>query len=66
MGLYEFRRMLTYKQSFFGTKVEIVERWFPSSKVCCKCGHIQPMSLSERVCVREDAVIFEIVIRMHL
>ncbi|MEH2056668.1 MAG: transposase [Nostoc sp.] len=49
LGFYEFRRMLTYKQPFFGTKVELVDRWFPSSKMCCNCGHIQPMPLSERV-----------------
>lgn len=49
LGLYEFRRQLTYKQSMFGTVVELVERWFPSSKMCFDCGHIQPMKLSDRV-----------------
>jgi putative transposase len=49
LGLYEFRRMLEYKQSFYGTKVEIVDRWFPSSKTCSKCGHKQDMKLSDRV-----------------
>ncbi|WP_219929991.1 RNA-guided endonuclease InsQ/TnpB family protein [Nostoc commune] len=53
LGLYEFRRMLTYKQPFFGTRVELVDRWFPSSKTCCECGHIQSMPLSERVFVCE-------------
>jgi transposase len=28
---------------------EIVDRWYPSSKTCCQCGHIQPMPLAERV-----------------
>jgi putative transposase len=46
---YEIRRQLTYKQPFYATRVELVDRWFPSSKMCCKCGHIQPMPLSERV-----------------
>jgi putative transposase len=46
---YEIRRQLTYKQSMYGTKLEIVERWYPSSKTCSHCGHIQPMPLSERV-----------------
>lgn len=46
---YEIRRQLTYKQPFFGTRVELVDKWFPSSKMCSCCGHIQPMSLSERV-----------------
>jgi putative transposase len=49
LGLYEFRRQLIYKQSMFGTVVELVDRWFPSSKMCSECGHIQPMKLSNRV-----------------
>jgi IS605 OrfB family transposase len=49
LGLYEFRRQLTYKQSMFGTVVELVDRWFPSSKMYSSCGQIQPMKLSDRV-----------------
>ncbi|MEQ8959670.1 MAG: transposase [Coleofasciculus sp. C2-GNP5-27] len=49
LGLYEFRRQLSYKQSMFGTVVELVDRWFPSSKMCSDCGHIQLMKLSDRV-----------------
>jgi putative transposase len=46
---YEIRRQLVYKQVHYGTKVEIVDRWYPSSKTCCNCGNIQPMPLSERI-----------------
>lgn len=46
---YEIRRQLTYKQPMYGTKLEIVDRWYPSSQTCCQCGHVQPMPLSERV-----------------
>ncbi|MHC5596380.1 MAG: RNA-guided endonuclease InsQ/TnpB family protein, partial [Nostoc sp.] len=46
---YEIRRQFTYKQSHYGAKVELVDRWYPSSKMCCKCKHIQPMGLSERI-----------------
>ncbi|MDJ0618592.1 MAG: transposase [Calothrix sp. MO_192.B10] len=46
---YEVRRQLVYKQAHYGTKVEIVDRWFPSSKMCSVCGHIQAMKLSDRV-----------------
>ena len=46
---YEIRRQLTYKQAHYGTKVELVDRWFPSSKTCSQCNHIQPMKLSDRV-----------------
>ncbi|GJD15211.1 transposase [Rivularia sp. IAM M-261] len=49
LGLYEFRRMLDYKQSYYGTKLEVVDRWYPSSKTCSKCGHVQDMKLSDRV-----------------
>lgn len=31
LGFYEFRRQLIYKQSFYGTKVYLVDRWYPSS-----------------------------------
>ncbi len=33
----------------YGTKVELVDRWFPSSKTCSNCGHTQSMPLKERV-----------------
>ena len=46
---YEIRRQLIYKQAHYGNKVELVDRWYPSSKTCSKCGHIQEMKLSERV-----------------
>ncbi len=46
---YEIRRQFTYKQRHYGTKVELVDRWFPSSKMCSCCGNIQQMGLSERV-----------------
>ncbi|BAZ15022.1 transposase [Calothrix sp. NIES-4071] len=49
LGLYEFRRMLDYKQSHYGTKLEVVDRWYPSSKTCSRCGHVQDMKLSDRV-----------------
>lgn len=46
---YEIRRQLIYKQSHYGTKVELVDQWYPSSKTCSQCHHVQPMKLSERV-----------------
>lgn len=48
-GFYEFRRQLAYKSSMYGTKVELVDRWYPSSKTCSSCGHVQPMPLKERL-----------------
>jgi transposase len=46
---HEIRRQLTYKQAMFGTLLEVVSSWYPSSKTCSQCGHIQTMPLSERV-----------------
>ncbi|MEG3876970.1 transposase [Microcoleus sp. herbarium7] len=46
---YEVRRQLVYKQSHYGTSVELVYRWFPSSKTCSGWGHVQEMKLSDRV-----------------
>jgi putative transposase len=46
---YEIRRQLVYKQAHYGTKVELVDRWYPSSKTCRECGHVQDMKLSERI-----------------
>lgn len=48
LGLYEFRRQLIYKSSIYSTNIELVDRWYPSSKTCNACGHIQPMPLKER------------------
>jgi hypothetical protein len=32
------RRQLTYKGKLTGTQVVVVDRWFPSSKMCSQCG----------------------------
>jgi putative transposase len=47
-GFYEFKRQLEYKSQKFGCEVIIADRWFPSSKTCSNCGHIQDMPLKER------------------
>ncbi|WP_293363272.1 RNA-guided endonuclease TnpB family protein [Microcoleus sp. CAWBG52] len=48
-GFFEFRRELEYKSAMYGTTVELVDRWYPSSKTCSNCGNIQSMPLKERV-----------------
>ena len=48
-GFYEFRRHLAYKYSMYGTKIELVVRWYASSQTCSNCGHVQSMPLKERV-----------------
>ncbi|WP_202895379.1 RNA-guided endonuclease InsQ/TnpB family protein [Iningainema tapete] len=50
LGFYEFRRQLEYKQYVYGTKVEIVDRWYPSSKQCMVCLQKHTgLSLSDRI-----------------
>ncbi|WYL95390.1 MAG: RNA-guided endonuclease TnpB family protein [Gloeotrichia echinulata IR180] len=50
MGFYEFRRQLTYKCELYGSKLVVVDRWFPSSKTCSHCGtQKETLTLNERV-----------------
>lgn len=49
LGLYEFRRQLSYKCAMRDVGLLVVSRWFPSTKTCSSCGHQQTMSLSDRV-----------------
>ena len=37
-SFYEFRRQLIYKTELYGSKLVIANRFFPSSKLCPKCG----------------------------
>ncbi len=50
MGFYEFRRQLEYKTQLSGSKLVIVDRFYPSSKTCSSCGEKKSsLSLSQRV-----------------
>ncbi|UNU21875.1 hypothetical protein D0A34_26230 [Microcoleus vaginatus PCC 9802] len=35
----------------YGTVVEVVDRWYPSSKTCSNYGHVQLMPFQARVFV---------------
>jgi putative transposase len=49
MGFYELRRQLEYKTAWRGGQVVLVDRWYPSSKLCCGCGyHLETLDLSVR------------------
>ncbi|MFI8907695.1 RNA-guided endonuclease InsQ/TnpB family protein [Streptomyces albidoflavus] len=37
----DFRSMLEYKAHWYGREVIAVDRWFPSSKLCCACGTLR-------------------------
>jgi putative transposase len=48
-GWSAFTRMLDYKGRWYGCHVFRVDRFFPSSKRCCVCGHINHfLCLSDR------------------
>lgn len=47
-GFYEIRRQLEYKTVWYGSKLCLVDRWFPSSQLCSGCGNKQSMPLSQR------------------
>ena len=38
-GMYEFKRQLEYKTQKFGSKLTLVDRFFPSSQICSTCCH---------------------------
>jgi putative transposase len=55
VGLYEFRRQITYKAALAGVQVQVVSRWEPSSKTCSGCGWIdEDLTLADRIFVCED------------
>jgi putative transposase len=48
-GFYEFRRQLTYKCEWYGSKLTVVDRFYPSSKTCSGCQKVKKeLSLNER------------------
>ena len=46
----EFHRQLDYKTARTGATLHVIDRWYPSSKTCSRCGRVKAkLSLSERV-----------------
>jgi putative transposase len=39
-GWGEFRRQLAYKCRRSGRRLVVIDRWYPSSKMCSACGHL--------------------------
>ena len=50
IGLYEFIRQMKYKCEWNGVRLEQVDRYFPSSKMCSNCFNIkEDLRLSDRI-----------------
>ena len=48
-GMAYFLRMLTYKSSWYGAELVRVSWWFPSSRLCARCGwKNEELTLSDR------------------
>lgn len=55
IGWSEFTRMLDYKAKRTGCQIVKVDKWFPSSKICSKCGCVhKELKLADRayICPR--------------
>ncbi len=49
VGFHEIRRQIEYKASIYNAKVVVVDRWYPSSKICSSCNYkLDELLLSER------------------
>jgi putative transposase len=46
-ALGEIRRQLAYKTGWYGSRLVIADRWYPSSKTCHGCGHVQDIGWNE-------------------
>ncbi|MFD8527932.1 RNA-guided endonuclease InsQ/TnpB family protein [Streptosporangium canum] len=49
----EMRTMLEYKAAWYGRELLVVDRWFPSSRLCSACGTLQrsmPLNVRDWVC----------------
>jgi putative transposase len=52
-ALGELRRQLAYKTGWYGSRLVVVDRWYPSSKTCHACGHMQDIGWAEHwTCTR--------------
>jgi putative transposase len=46
-ALGETRRLLAYKTGWYGSRLVIADRWFPSSRTCHTCGHVEDIGWNE-------------------
>lgn len=49
VSMYEFRRQLIYKGTWYGCQIWMADRFYPSTKRCSQCGQIKDrLDLAER------------------
>jgi putative transposase len=49
-GLAELRRQLGYKTTWYGSRLVVADRFYPSSKMCSACGWVKvKLTLAERI-----------------
>ena len=49
LSLFEFRRQLEYKCKWYGRQLIVIDKFYPSSKICHNCGYIyKDLKLSDR------------------
>ena len=54
-NFHEFRRQLTYKCLWSNLELRIVDRWFPSSRLCSGCGSIdKDLKLKDRTYICKE------------
>ena len=46
-ALGETRRQLAYKVGWYGSRLVVADRFYPSSKTCSNCGHVQDIGWAE-------------------
>ena len=39
VGWYELKRELEYKCKWYGKRLSVIDRYYPSSQICARCGH---------------------------
>ena len=48
-GMAELRRLLAYKTTWYGCRLVLADRFYPSSKTCSACGWVKAkLTLAER------------------
>jgi len=56
VGFGEFKRQMAYKTAWQSEQFRFADRWFPSTKLCSRCGHVKAdMDLSKRTYVCDNS-----------